>query len=224
MDLLEAPMESGPPLCYSTPVDGKTAKISWFHLVSDRTAQLWDTASGKLIATPLQHERVVRAVAFSPDGKAILTGSADKTARLWDTASGKPIGLPLQHEGVVQAVAFGPDGKAILTGSADRTARLWDVSTEKPIGSPLQHQDSVVAVAFSSDGKAVLTCSDTVRLWEVAELPDELPRIAAWVEVLTGLELDDRGLVHVLDNAAWLGRRERLEQFGGPPETRSGVR
>ena len=52
-----------------------------------------------------------------------------------------------------------------------------------------------------------------------AEVPDEVERIATWVEVLTGLALDDRGAVKVLDNAAWLARRERLESLGGPPDT-----
>jgi tetratricopeptide (TPR) repeat protein len=51
-------------------------------------------------------------------------------------------------------------------------------------------------------------------------LPDDLERMAAWVEVITGLRLDkQQGLIQVLDNAAWLERRERLTQLGGPPET-----
>jgi tetratricopeptide (TPR) repeat protein len=52
------------------------------------------------------------------------------------------------------------------------------------------------------------------------DLPDEVERMAAWVEVITGLTLDKQeGQIQVLDNAAWLERRERLMQLGGPPET-----
>ncbi len=58
----------------------------------------------------------------------------------------------------------------------------------------------------------------TARLWDApAPLPDDVPRLAAWVEAATGLELDERGSVRVLDRAAWLERRQRLEQLGGPP-------
>ena len=64
-------------------------------------------------------------MAFSPDGKTVLTGSDDKTARLWDAATGQPLGPPMKHQGAVRAVAFSPDGKTIVTGSDDKTARLW---------------------------------------------------------------------------------------------------
>ena len=71
------------------------------------------------------------AVAFSPDGKTVLTGSLDQTARLWDRATGRPIGGAMQHQGPVMAVAFRPDGKSVLTASGDNTVRLWPI-TELP--------------------------------------------------------------------------------------------
>ncbi len=54
------------------------------------------------------------AVAFSPDGRTILTASVDKTARLWDAATGQPVGLPMAHPRRV-SVAFSPDGRRVLT-------------------------------------------------------------------------------------------------------------
>ena len=71
------------------------------------------------------HESRINGVAFSPDGKTMLTASSDATARLWDVVTRTPIGAPFRHDGVVACVAFRPDGKAILTGGYDRTAQRW---------------------------------------------------------------------------------------------------
>lgn len=73
------------------------------------------------------HEDNVWSVAFSPDGKSVLTGSLDQTARLWDRATLRPIGGAMQHQGPVMAVAFRPDGKGVLTASGDNTVRLWPI-------------------------------------------------------------------------------------------------
>jgi WD40 repeat protein len=126
-------------------------------------ARLWDAATGQPRGLPLHHEDYVWAVAFSPDGRTVLTGSWDKTARLWDAATGQRRGLPFRHEGPVCAVAFSPDGRTVLTGSYDNTARLWDAATGQPRAKPLRHEGTVRVVAFSPDGRTVLTGSGASR-------------------------------------------------------------
>jgi WD40 repeat protein/serine/threonine protein kinase len=115
----------------------------------------------------LVHDGPVLAVAFSSDGRKILTGSPDTTACLWDARTGHVLGLPFQHGGAVRAVAFTADGEKILTGNWDGTAQVWDARMAKPIGSPLKHQRALYVVAFSPDGKHALTGSEdhTARLW-----------------------------------------------------------
>jgi WD40 repeat protein/tRNA A-37 threonylcarbamoyl transferase component Bud32 len=98
----------------------------------------------------------LRALAFSPDGKYVLTGR-NRTAQLWDTETGQPVGHRLEHADTIYAVAFSPDGKTLLTGARDGTARLWHVPAGVPVGEPLNHAGPVVGVAFSPDGRTFLT-------------------------------------------------------------------
>jgi WD40 repeat protein len=116
-------------------------------------------------------------------------------------------------------VALSADCKSGLSGSRDNTARLWETATGKPIGPPLQHQVAVDAVALSADGKTALTGTyKTAQLWHVPQpIRGDPERIMLWAQVITGLEVDDLMAVRVLDAATWQQRRDRLQEFGGPP-------
>ncbi|KIK13712.1 hypothetical protein PISMIDRAFT_118339 [Pisolithus microcarpus 441] len=116
------------------------------------------------------HTDGVFSVAFSSDGKKIVSGSWDKTVRVWDAERGVKIGSHLEgHTDGVNSVAVSHDGKRIASGSVDKTIRVWDAERGVQIGSYLQgHTDRVISVAFSPSGKRIVSGSwdKTVRVWD----------------------------------------------------------
>jgi WD40 repeat protein len=135
---------------------------------SDKSARIWETASGKAWGAALEHQGSIEAIAFSPDGARIATASSDKTARLWDVVRTKPLGPPLLHDGSVWCLAFSRDGKILATGADDNKVRLWDTTTGKQLEPVLQHKAAVFVLALSPDGKILATGSEdnVVRLWQ----------------------------------------------------------
>jgi len=90
---------------------------------------IWNAESGEEIAVLKQHsDYSVNSVAFSADGKRVVTASGDGTARIWDAESAKEIAVLKGHTGFVDSAAFSGDDKRVVTASRDHTARIWDVT------------------------------------------------------------------------------------------------
>ena len=87
----------------------------------DKTARLWDTNNGKEIRRFEGHSAPVLSVAFSPDGRFVLTGGLDKTARLWNTASGHEVRRFASPSVSVSvwSLAFSPDGRYVIAAAFD---------------------------------------------------------------------------------------------------------
>lgn len=114
------------------------------------------------------HAARVRAVAFSPDGRAALTGSDDSTAILWDVATGSKLQEFAGHSGAVNDVALSPDGSLVLSAGDDGTARIWERGAGAEVVRLTGHAGRVTAAAFSPDGRLVATGGEdsTARLWD----------------------------------------------------------
>ncbi|QRW22047.1 Vegetative incompatibility protein HET-E-1 [Rhizoctonia solani] len=121
--------------------------------------------------THVGHVNAVYAVAFSPDGKSVSSGSMDRTVRIWDTSSPAPKGEPYTgHTRGVSSVSYSPAGDLIVSGSHDQSIRLWDTDTGEQVGDPLHgHAGAINAVAFSSSGKFIVSGSNDnfVRVWDI---------------------------------------------------------
>ncbi|KAL4078818.1 hypothetical protein V8B97DRAFT_2067943 [Scleroderma yunnanense] len=141
----------------STLARGISTKLMKMAEVVERQHEDWPRNQHTLKG----HTGLVLSVAFSPDGRHIVSGSNDKTIQIWDAQTGGQVGKPLQgHTDSVMSVAFSPDGRYIVSGSDDKTIQIWDAQTGGQVGKPLQgHTDSVMSVAFSPDGRYIVSGS-----------------------------------------------------------------
>jgi WD40 repeat protein len=134
----------------------------------DRTARIWDTATGKQIGSSLAgHGDKVVSAEFSPNGTRVVTASDDSKVRVWDAATRKPIGEPIKAEENGRA-AFTPDGKRIFAVSGNQV-RLWDAETGRLVGDALKGDGGHVrSAAFNPNGTQILTVSNgmLVRVWD----------------------------------------------------------
>ncbi|KZP10853.1 hypothetical protein FIBSPDRAFT_757549 [Athelia psychrophila] len=138
---------------------------STIHLKSG-SVQRWPAA----LKTLEGHKDTVRAVAYSPDGSHIASGSSDETIRIWDAETGEAEGEPLRgHSSHILAIVYSPDGRHIVSGSYDKTIRIWDAETGEAVGEPLiGHTEPIWAIAYSPDGAHIVSGSDdnTIRRWD----------------------------------------------------------
>jgi WD40 repeat protein len=168
----------GQPLRTDTPVwavafspDGHTCVTQ-----TSAEARVWETATGRSLGVPIPlptGDLGPHTVAFSADGRHILTGSSIAGGMVW--VCGAPESpRELSHEGTVCGVAFRRDGKVFLTGTASDqercAARLWDAATCKPLGQPIPYLGHTYTVALSPDGQRLATGADLFggRIWDTA--------------------------------------------------------
>ena len=115
------------------------------------------------------HEDWVESVAFSPDGKTLLSGARDNRVVEWNIETGEVLQSFRDHTDLVWDVAYSPDGSQIVSASQDRTLILRDRASGEIIHQMEGHEGLVSSVAFSPDGTMLLSGSfdDTLILWDV---------------------------------------------------------
>lgn len=142
----------------------------------------------------------VLSLAFSPDGRLLLSGGHDGTLKLWDAETGQLLRTWLAHAQWIRSVAFSPDGRRMLSGGRN-TLKLWDVTTGQLIRTFEGYSSDVRALMFSPNGKRVLSIGGTFKLWEADS--GRLIRTLAWPsEVLVPVAFSRDGR-HIVSGCGW---------------------
>jgi WD40 repeat protein len=111
-------------------------------------------------------------VAFSPDGKMLLSSSFDRTVRLCDVDSGRQLKYLTGHTHRVEYAAFSPDGRRIVScgNQNNPTLRVWDVASGKQLHESEEVAGGFLGVAVRPNGCQCVTAGrdGVVRLWRWA--------------------------------------------------------
>jgi WD40 repeat protein len=168
----------------------------WRPALPSGTARVWDTATGRCLRTVSGHANGVECVAFSPDGRLLVTADLgrDGTVRVWDTATGRRLHTiagytdVAGHTYMVISAAFSPDGRLLATGDSRLTqvstagepaqvrdsgnARVWDAATGRRLHTLSGRAGGIRSVTFSPDGRLLATVgyrgAKNARVWDAA--------------------------------------------------------
>jgi WD40 repeat protein len=145
---------------------------------SDAAVRLWDAATGAQVAELKGHHGCIMAVAFSPQGDRLASGSWDESKgtgdlKIWDVdRTSKNFGKEQRsfagYDKGVTCLAFANDGRLLASGGVDHNVLLWHVESGQKKHEIAAHQGIVRSLAFSPDGRTLATGSDdtVIRLWD----------------------------------------------------------
>ncbi len=158
--------------------------------------KLIDVASGtNLWAIPnLRSAFPVGALAVSPNGKLLATGSTNQSILVWDIATRQVIASSPQKVRFLHDITFAPDGRVLAFADERGAIFLWDLSRQRPVRTLLGHDGPANALTFSPDGRTLASGSmdHTIRLWH-PEIDQEVAVLTGHQELIWCLAFADHG-------------------------------
>ena len=142
------------------------------HKKTSGMVHLWDVDTGKLLNTFKGHTEGCNGVAFSPDGKTLISSSWDETIRFWDVVTGtQKQSITVQSSHGVEDILLSPDGTILASYSSWGGISLWDIDTGNLLRMMKQQTsdiDALYNIVFSPDGKKLVSVSgEGIRIWDV---------------------------------------------------------
>ncbi len=131
----------------------------------DSTVQVWDASNGGNVLV-YRGQGLVEAVAWSPDGSLIASGSGP--VQVWNAATGGQVYAYRGHSLIVYGVAWSPNSSRVASASADGTVQVWDATTGGQVYIYRGHSNGVNGVAWSPNGSRIASASTdgTVQVWD----------------------------------------------------------
>jgi WD40 repeat protein len=149
--------------CVAFSADGLSLAAATY----DNAVKLWDSVTGEEVATLLGHRCPASSLAFSRDGRMLLSASfLEQGVFVWNVPSGRK---EWSFPGMAP-VALSPDGRTIAACGNQYQVKLWDVATRKEICLLAGHTAPLITMTFSPNSRMLATAGfdNTVRLWDVA--------------------------------------------------------
>ena len=162
--------------------------------VAGQAARLWSLGTNRQLNQSGGHSAEVVAIAFSPDGKLIASGSEDCSIALWDAASGSKLASLHGHSQKIRKLRFSPNGKLLASTCYDRSVKLWDIGAHKLLRTlTADSQEKTIDVVFTDDSQTLIYAHWDQSLY-VADIVGAQPlkKVNGPFRKITALELDRR--------------------------------
>jgi WD40 repeat protein len=178
---------------------GLDKKIILWQLPTKKPTRVIDGAAAPAAGQPAitdKHLDWIRTLAFTPDGKFLISGGDDNAILVWEVETGKFVRRLDGSSNWVMALAVSPDGKQLAAGGFDKMIRIWDLAAGTKVKDIPANNQYVLALGWSPDGKLIASGGQdkVVRLWD-AESGKEVRALTGHTDLISAVAFHPNGQI-----------------------------